>query len=345
MTFFDKEDFLLCSVVVPKSYPQSQTHAGVYISDGSVFLVTTPFPNPKITFVSRYYWAIVRRLGLARFVKRVIGENYENPLLYVASCKNCIPLVFKLITPSPLISQPNPHNNLPAYNSDPDIYIEKGVFSILIRQTFRTNLLPDGKYECYNKIFELVGIVNEAHAFIQQSFNLLITTNKPFVSPCHIKVGDTYVFTYLDTNSYNDGDTFVGLFLHKSTEPISDTRDFDFFQIKIDTKDFLPWHMSLFTYKGTLYAIVACVKRGVDHRCMQFLGVFDHKLTELDIYDTPLSDINSYRGAACVIEDGTFILYNTSVHTKFRHGHSVDGREVVMAKCNFETLLSSIQNH
>ena len=75
------------------------------------------------------------------------------------------------------------------------------------------------------------------------------------------------------------------------------------------------------------------------------LGEFNQDLSCLKIYQTPLTDYSSYRGAACVNKNGEFVLYNTTVHEKIAGSKSVDGRDVIMAHMQFDKLLGIIREY
>ena len=103
--------------------------------------------------------------------------------------------------------------------------------------------------------------------------------------------------------------------------------------------------MSVFQYQNRLYAIIACVKKGEGHRCWQMFGDFDEDLTSLTIYNTPLTDYKSYRGAACVTPEGEFVLYSTTVHEQIKGSKAVDGRDVIMAHMPFKQLLETLRKN
>ena len=74
-------------------------------------------------------------------------------------------------------------------------------------------------------------------------------------------------------------------------------------------------------------------------------GEFNEDLTELVIYPTPLTDYNSYRGAAVVRDDGVFVLYSTVLWEHIKGSKSVDGRDVILAQCAFSDLLNRIKSN
>ena len=72
-------------------------------------------------------------------------------------------------------------------------------------------------------------------------------------------------------------------------------------------------------------------------------GEFDESLDNFTIYQKPLTNLNSYRGAACVREDGLFVLYSTTVHEKIKGSKSVDGRDIIMSSMPFNLLISELR--
>ncbi len=133
-TVFSKNDFVLCKVPVPKGYKQSQTHAGVAIHNGVFYLTTSPYPAYNKPIWKAYLEAGVRRLSGGRLCKPFIAEQWENPCLYVSVGEdNQKPSSFELMQSTPLMMTPDSINGLPAYNSDPDLFIENGVLHVLNR--------------------------------------------------------------------------------------------------------------------------------------------------------------------------------------------------------------------
>lgn len=123
-TVFSRNDFELCYVPVPKGYPQSQTHAGIYIYDGKLYLTSSPFPNPSEPKFIVYSKAVLRKLTNGYLFPIIPVEYFENPCLY-ASERN-ISTRFRLLQSRPLMDSLDSYYGLPAYNSDPDIFIENG---------------------------------------------------------------------------------------------------------------------------------------------------------------------------------------------------------------------------
>ena len=134
-----------------------------------------------------------------------------------------------------------------------------------------------------------------------------------------------------------------GLFYYKakSIDGLSHTEER--YDIQLATPEFLPWHMSLFVHEGVIYTIIACVKKGDPRRIIQHIGIMDVENGELTICETPLTDYNSYRSSAYVDEDGTFVLYNATLHENVAGCSSVDGRDILVAKCPFHSILSELQ--
>lgn len=340
---FSREQFTLCHVPVPKGYPQSQTHSGVSVHGGKVYLTTSPYPGKRYSLNVGRMRKLLRKLSGGVFCNPINGEAFENPCLYRGIGRDgSIPTRFGLMTDKPLMDTPDALFGFPAYNSDPDIYIEDGLFYIINRIVYRTRVM-EGHYDSVTYIYLIKGTeINEK--FRLESVKLIKEWKEPFVSPCLTKYGGNYVFTYLQSKSALDAKTFDGLYLQTVGSIDELSKNECHRKIKVNAGDLLPWHMSLFNYKGNLYTIIVCVKKGDRSLKMwQMFGEFDSELTELTIYQTPLTDFNSYRGSAFVTESGRFVLYETTVWEKISGGKSVDGREVMMAQCNFSELLSEIK--
>lgn len=341
---FQRKDFYLCDVPVPSSYPQSQTHSGIAFSEGRYYLTTSPYPVVKYSKLVKYLRIGIRKLTMGLLFKPIIGESYENPCLYVGDT-DCFgfPSKFKPMTSRPLMQTPEQYYGLPAFNSDPDIFIEEGIFYILNRSVLRTRLLAKG-YESVTNIYLIKGIA-EGYRFKQLCNQLIKEWGKPYASPCFTKYNNEYIFTYLDTNSGNDGQTFNGLYIEimNSIPEIRENREAH--KVEVESGNLLPWHMSLFQYEGKLYTIIACVVRGDrERKIWQMLGEFSEDLSRLKVYPRPLTDFNSYRGAAYVNEEGIFGLYSTTVHERIPGSKSVDGRDVVLASMPFSEVLRKERN-
>ncbi len=342
---FRRRDFTLCDVPVPKGYPQSQTHSGIAIYAGRYYLTASPYPVVKYRKFVKYLRISVRKLLRGWLFKPIIGEEYENPCLYVGEVVNSgFPTKFIPMASHPLMETPERYYGLPAYNSDPDIYIEDGIFHILNRSVFRTRKLGNG-YESITNIYLIRGVA-EGERFKLLSNQLVKEWDKPYASPCLTKFKNKYILTYLDTNSAIDGETFTALYIEKmnSIEDIKEQNQVH--QVTVESGRLLPWHMSLFHYEEKLYTIIACVERGDKSRKIwQMLGVFNDDLSQLKVFPRPLTDYNSYRGAACVNEQGIFVMYSTTVHESIPGSKSADGRDVVMASMPFCELLNEIKQN
>lgn len=339
---FIRDQFELCDVPVPKGYPQSQTHVGVSQRNGKVYLTSSPFPELRQSKFVAYAKAIIRKCTHGMLFKIVRAESYENPLLYVSTNEHgsC----FMLMQSKPLMEQPDPIFGYPAFNSDPDIFIEGGKAYILNRAIFRTKLTP-GRFrdEYCIRVYLIEGSL-DGNRFNLNGINLINESDKLSVSPCLVKYQEKYRYFELFTNCYNDGNSFDGL-KYKTFDTIDQlkTKDAQWKTVCINEYEYLPWHMSVFEYDGKLYSVLACVKKGEPKYCYQLLGEFSSTLDKLTIYNKPLTDYNSYRGHAYVDDNGFFHLYTTTVREKLHNGKSVDGREILTASMNFEDLLKQVR--
>lgn len=335
---FAPSDFVLCYVSVPVGYPQSQTHTGVQKVGDTIFLTSSPFPSVVRDKFQLYLRAAIRRLTFGHCCNNIVGENFENPCLYSSNDG----IHFSLMQSRPLMEKPDPYYGLPAFNSDPDLFIDGKDIYVLNRAIYRTKLTPKRKRDDYEiRIFLIKGLLDKGR-FKYYSTTLLKETTELIVSPCITKYRGRYLFFSLWTNCYNDGESFDGLrFVSAATvEALSEAKNWS--SIKVINDKWIPWHMSVFSYNDRLFSIVACIEKGHPHRCWQMLGEFSEDLTKMTIYPNPLTDYNSYRGAAYVDENGIFVLYTTTVGEKIKGGKSCDGREVLMAKMNFESLLKRV---
>lgn len=342
--FFDKNDLLLCEVPTPKGYPQSQTHSSIVLYEGRYYLTTSPYPGKKYSKNITRIRALLQRISLGLLCNPKRSESYENPCLYVGLSNDLTPpVIFKPLTEFPLMNTPESVYGLPSFNSDPELYIENGRVYILNRVIYRTKMLNPG-YESLTDIFLIEGNVDNER-FKLESIRLIKEWGKPYASPCLTKFRGKYLFTYLDTNSALDATTFNGLYMQKLDDIKELGEKNNFHKIRVNSNDLLPWHMSLFSHNDTLYTIIACVKKNDKSRKIwQMLGEFNADLSELTIYSTPLTDYNSYRGAACVKDDGLFVLYTTTLWEYVKGTRSVDGRDVLLAKCKFSDLLNHFKN-
>lgn len=344
---FSKKDFSLCHVPVPEGYPQSQTHSGIAIYGGRFFLTTSPYPLFKDKRWKIYTKAIIRKLTRGKLFKAKKAEIFENPCVYVSKDANTPPPTrFQLMQERPLMETPDYYYGLPAFNSDPDVFVEDGKLHILNRPVYRTKLCPGqplNKYE--NRIYLISGEIEGERFKLERILRLQSSEDRMMASPCLIKYGGKYYLLALESNSYNDGKSFLGLFSTSSTsiEGLKDNTQWT--PIATQTADMLPWHMSVFLYEGHLFSIVACIKRGERGRCWQMLGEFNDSLSSMKIYQTPLTDYKSYRGAACVTPEGDFVLYSTTVHEYIKGSTAVDGRDVIMAHAPFKEVLETLKKN
>ena len=285
MTIFEKSDFTLCDVPVPKGYPQSQTHVGVFPYEGRIYLTSSPFPCPKENIIKLYIKAAIRKLTKGLVFPIIRGECFENPLVYVNDYqrKGC----FNLMQSRPLMEQPDPYYGYPSFNSDPDLYVEDGYIYVINRAIFRTSLTPGRKRDEYIiRLYMIKGKI-DCDRFKLYSTSLFYESDELSVSPCITKFKGHYIFTNLFTNCYNDGESFESLRLSR-VDRIEDINKMELcHHVEIDVSEFIPWHMSLFSHNDSLYAIVACVKRGISSRCYQMLGEFSEDLSKLKIYKQP----------------------------------------------------------
>jgi len=345
---FQKKSFVLCDVPVPVGYPQSQTHAGIAYNKGNYYLVTSPYPNIRYkSKLKTYMMVAIRKLSCNHLCRAIVAERYENPCLYLGNMrKGNPPVTFELMLTRPLMEAPDPYYGLPAYNSDPDIFIKDDSIYILNRQVYRTKIIHGAplKNEYIQRLFLIKGkLIDKKFKYLGTS--LLRETCDLLSSPCLTLFKGKYRLFYLKTNSYNDGNTFNGLFMSSATTIGGLKRNSCQEKLKVSAGVYIPWHMSVFLCNDKLYAIVACVKKGEKQRCYQMFGKFSDDLSELKIYQTPLTDYKSYRGSACVREDELFVLYSTTVYEKLKCSKSVDGRDVIMASMPFNDLLKQLRNN
>ena len=342
-TIFHKTDFELCNIPVPQGYKQSQTHVGVGVFKGDFLLTTSPYPAYSRPLWMVYLKAIIRKISGEKLFKPFIAEQWENPCLYISvDSGDGVPISFQLLQKTPLMPPPESYYGFPAYNSDPDLCVVDETLHVLNRTVFRVEKSQKGKqYKYFTQLFHIYGSIDNKR-FKYRGTELLFETERNIVSPCITQYNGEYLLTELETNSYNDGESFTGLFMARSSSIDGFKYNPRWESVNVVSKGYLPWHMSLFQYDNVLYAIVACVKMGESHRCWQMLGKFSNDLTSLFIYQIPLTDLNSYRSAA-LVKDGIFILYNAVVKESFKGSKSVDGRDVIMAKMPFEHVIDVIE--
>ena len=341
---FDRNNFILCDVPVPHGYPQSQTHSGIALYNGRYYLTTSPYPERQYTRLQFYPRYVLRRLTNGRLFPN--GDYYENPCLYVGEkgSDSDVPINFLPIKPFPICNTPKRLYGFPSFNSDPDLFIDQDLFYILNRTVYRKKILKH-RYESETHIHLFCGKLNGDCIQILMD-DLIKVWDKPYASPCLTKYGGQYLFTYLDTTSALDAQTFDGLFIQRMDNLKAVKEESDIEPVEVVSQNLLPWHMSLFQYKDKLYTIIACVRKGDKTRKIwQMFGEFNDDLSELHIYQTPLTDYNSYRGAACVQPGGMLVLYTTTVHEKVPGSKSVDGRDILMASIPFDSFLDKIRSH
>ena len=337
---FDKTDFLLCDVPAPIGYPQSQTHAGVFKVGNETLLVSSPFPNVKYQKWQFFFRLVLRKATFGCLCNGERAEYFENPCLYHSNDG----VYFNLMQSRPLMETPDAYYGLPAFNSDPDLYVENDTVYVLNRAIFRTKLTPGLHRDEYDiRIYLIKGLLDEGR-FKYISTNLFKETTDLIVSPCLTKYRGRYIYTSFWTNCYNDGESFEGLkyIISSSIDELQTNECWN--EIKVNTDKWIPWHMSVFSCNERLYSVIACVERGKGgHRCWQMLGEFNDDLSSMRIYNMPLTDYKSYRGAAYVDPNGEFFLYSTTVHEKIKGGKSVDGREIIVTHAPFAQVLERLR--
>ena len=341
--YFKKTDFVICDIPVPYGYKQSQTHVGVAYHNGYVYLTSSPYPSIKRPLWLLYFMAGIRKLTFGHLFKPFIAEQWENPCIYIGDEKReSLPIHFKLLQDTPLMSLPVSENGLPAYNSDPDLFIEKNTIHVLNRSVYR-EIQSDRihPYKYITRIFHIYGLIDN-NQFLHQGTQLLFESQRNMISPCLIRYQGEYIMTELETYSYNDGNSFDGLFIAHSPSIDDFKFDINWEPVLVESRGYLPWHMSLFENENHLYAIVACIKKGEKQRCWQMFGEFSEDLKKLHIYQMPLTDYKSYRSSALVL-NGQFVLYNSVVSERIKGSKSVDGRDVLMTNSSFKNLIHSLK--
>lgn len=340
---FKKEDFTLCDVPVPNGYPQSQTHAGIACHNGFYYLTTSPYPSIKRGKLMAYLRAAINKLTFFKFLDNRDSDLFENPCIYVG-CNNGSnpPTHFVPLTNNPLMQTPDSFYELPSFNSDPDIFIEDDLVYVLNRTVHR-RLNNQGKIGFDCRLFLIKGkLVDGKYRYMGTK---VLLDGVSCGSPSLLKCSDGYVMFSVSSSCYNDGSTKFSLSKMCSETIDGFNNDNEWDNVDVEIEGYTPWHMSVFSYKNDNYAIVACVKHGEKQRCWQMLGKFNKDLSKLKIFKKPLTDYNSYRGAACVDEKGEFILYNTTVHERIKGSKAVDGRDVIMAHGQFDEVLKRVNNN
>lgn len=341
-TVFRKEDFKLCYLPLPSGYPYSQTHSGVAYSEEGIgkqhwFLVSSPYPNPKRSFLER---------GLRYFARKVLGVKikpsdwYENPMLYYSSGVSVPPSQFDPFPSNPLMHPPKDEYGLGAFNSDPDIFIEGNTIYVLNRPTWRKPN-NNGSVSYFSSLY-LIKLEYKGNKLIPLSPYRLFDYERANGSPSLIHYHDKYYVFSLLSNSYNTGEPCECVEV-RSCNKVDGQYD-TIMTIPVETKEYQPWHFSVFAFKGKLYSIVACTKGKEKQRCYQMLGEFTDDLTKFHVYQMPLTDMKSYRGDAVVLPNGKFVLY-TSIIEPFPGSHSVDGRDILVTEADFSNILKIIRGY
>ena len=339
-SIFKKNDFTLCHVPVPKGYPQSQTHSGVALHDGLFYLTTSPYPSIRRNKFRAYLRAAINKLTFYKLLDNRASDSFENPCIYVGLQNGSNPPThFIPLTTNPLMGTPDSFYGLPSFNSDPDIYIENDDVFVLNRTVLRRPHHNGGfNFDC--RLFLIRGkLIDNKYRYMGTT---ILLDDVSCGSPSLTKYGDGYIILSVSSSCYNSGLTAFSITKMQSKKIDGFNNDSAWEEIAVEVDGYTPWHLSVFSYQNAHYAIVACVKHGEKQRCWQMLGKFNEDLTGLKIYKTPLSDYNSYRGSACVTNEGLFILYNTTVHENVKGSKSVDGRDVIMASMPFNELLGTI---
>ena len=340
---FRKEDFTLCKVPVPKGYPQSQTHTGVAINNGRIYLTTSPYPSIRRSKIRAYLRAAINKLTLYKLLDNRPSDSFENPCLYVGRDNGIFPPTqFVPFTNNPLMGTPDSFYGMPSFNSDPDIYIENDDIYVLNRAVHRRPLENGGfNFDC--RLFLIEGkLINEKYRYMGTK---VLLDDVVCGSPSLIKRKNGFFLISISSNCYNDGSNLFSLKKMYSDVIDGFNNESIWENIEVEVDGFTPWHISVFSYENVCYAVVACVKNGDKQRCWQMLGKFNDNLSLLKIFNTPLCDYNSYRSAALVDGNGEFILYNTTVHERIKGSKAVDGRNVIVAHRRFTEVISKINNN
>ena len=335
---FTEKDLKVCYVPVPKGYPQSQTHAGVAVHDGRVYLTTSPYPQIHYSRFVGHLRGLMRRISKGK-LPRLHGDIEENPMLYWGKKGEDAPTSFTPFMGNPIVTLPPSLFGQPAYNSDPDIYIEGDDIYVINREFLRKEPAHVKHYVGDSHVrLDMVRFKGTEDGAEYVSATIFKESDENILSPCLTMIGDKYRLFYFDTFSYLYPEAECHLYMESDSK--IDGRYGDKTEIIIESQGFVPWHLSLFWYKGRLYSIVACVKKGQPKRLYQMLGLFDENFSKLKIFQRPLVDIRSYRGAAYVNNKGEFILYSTTDRYPLMGSISIDGKDVAMGKMEFDKLLN-----
>lgn len=334
---FEDNDFELCTLPLPKEYPNSWTHASVeYVKDSvngyQYFFACTPYPN--------------------------YNDKYENPMFYYANARN------GNIPPKDFIAYSgNPLQEVPdgGYNSDPDVaYLDSFLFvlnRIYIKHraekaTIQKCRVTEGVFNFDSPVLIYDSEQNPKHFGLGDYTPTLI-------SPSIIKYKNELRCYQLATNSYNDNSDCKGLIVMKGNNPNLD-HSFSLEKIgKIDMPECAkPWHIDVFQYQGKLYAIICAyihpnkyilkipfLRRFYlkERYCIQYLAVSNDGIN-FKAYKKPLTSINSYRSSAFIREDGMFVLYISTLAYRPKGDVSVDGRNIMVAYKPFDKILDLLNN-
>ncbi len=341
-SIFNEKNLVVCDVPVPQGYPQSQTHAGVALHNGRLYLTTSPYPQIHYTRFVGHLRGLLSRISGGKLPIQH-GDVEENPMLYWGEMGVEAPIKFTPYIGNPIVSLPPALFGYPAFNSDPDIYIENDDIYIINREYIR-RIPSDAKHFVGDSRIRLDMVHFKAteNGAEYQGSRIFKESDENILSPCLTKWAEKYRLVYLDTFSYLYPETECHLFMESADEV--DGKYGEKKEIKIESKEFMPWHLSIFWYKDQLYSIVACVKKGQPKRLYQMLGKFDESMNSINIYQKPLIDFPSYRGAAYVTEHGDFILYSTTDKYPLKGSKAVDGKDVIMGLMPFEKLLKEMEN-
>lgn len=336
-TVFQETDFELCSLPLPKGYPNSWTHAGIeYVKDGyngyQYFLTCSPYPS--------------------------YNDDYENPMFYYANSRdgNLPPISFIAYQGNPLQEDPGD-----GYNADPDvIFVDSNLYVIN-----RPYLRPDSLWVNIQKCNIESGCFTFGNPTLlydnkQEPHNFKFDTSfkQTLIAPSIIKYGDEYRIYHLATNSYNDNTDCKGVVVMVS-DTIDGERAYNYYKSgTISNFNAKPWHFDVFKYKDKLYAVICAyvhpkslflanvpiVARFVSHErtCYQYLAVSDDGIN-FNVFNKPLTKVNSYRSSAFVREDGMFVLYISTLGYKPQGNISEDGRNIMMAYKPFEQVLKELK--
>lgn len=314
----------LCSLPLPTGYPLSWTHAGIcFVQDGvngyKYFLTCTPYPNGN--------------------------DAYENPMFYYANPREDgkAPIVFNAFSGNPLQDTP-----AVGYNADSDIIYLNG-------NIYVTNRQYDGVRQWVN--VQKCSVYNGQFVF-SEPITLYTTEQEPvnfgfpsnylttLVSPSVVKCGEKVRFYQLATNSYNDLLPAKALIIMEGDD-LETSNSFTLLKYGsvFGPINLEPWHMSVFPYDGKLYSVICCVD--IDKSTSQVRRAFNYLAVSEDwenfrIYPRPLCNIASYRSAACVNNEGVFVLYLATLSYDPVGNLSTDGRNIVMASMPFVDLLKEI---